>query len=416
MPGPGFAVIDFETTGLFPGGHDRVVEVAVVHADPHGTITGWWETLVNPGRDLGPQSIHQIRAADVLDAPTFDQIAGQLVELLRGRVVVAHNASFDLRFLMAELDHAHCWPGAAFPSLCTMQLAHEFLPGAGRSLADCCAAYDIEIAGAHRASADAVATARLLEAYILSTPMWEGWTEALTTAAEAAWPPGRFDPAVIEQRWRPRPTTASAEVTANDFLRRISIKLPEHSGPAEHDDYLALLDRCLLDRNLSTHEARGLVQLANELDISRETCEALHLEYFDELTRIAWADGELTDAEMIDLVAVGDLLDLSSATITAALEAPRQPVLSPAATARPDHFALTPGDLIVLTGEMQRTREAWMAELAGRGFVPWQAVTKKVKLVVAADPDSLSGKARKARDYGIPIVDESGLVRLLAGV
>ena len=84
MPGPGFAVIDFETTGLFPGGHDRVVEVAVVHADPHGTITGRWETLVNPGRDLGPQSIHQIRAADVLDAPTFDQIADQLVEMLRG--------------------------------------------------------------------------------------------------------------------------------------------------------------------------------------------------------------------------------------------------------------------------------------------------------------------------------------------
>jgi DNA polymerase-3 subunit epsilon len=416
MPGPGFAVIDFETTGLFPGGHDRVVEVAVVHADPHGTITGRWDTLVNPGRDLGPQSIHQIRAADVLDAPSFAQIAGQLVELLRGRVVVAHNASFDLRFLMAELDHANYWPGAAFQSLCTMQLAREFLPGAGRSLADCCAAYDIEIDGAHRASADAFATARLLEAYLLSTPMWKGWADALTAAADASWPPGQLDPAAIRQLWCPRPRTASADVTANDFLRRISIKLPEHSGPAEHHDYLALLDRCLLDRNLSAHEARGLVQLANELDISRETCEALHLEYFDELTRIAWADGELTDAEMIDLVAVGDLLDLSSATITAALEAPRQPISSAAATVQQDHFALALGDLIVLTGEMRRARGDWMAELSGRGFVPWQAVTKKVRLVAAADPDSLSGKARKARDYGIPIVDESGLVRLLAGI
>jgi DNA polymerase III subunit epsilon len=38
---------------------------------------------------------------------------------------------------------------------------------------------------------------------------------------------------------------------------------------------------------------------------------------------------------------------------------------------------------------------------------------KKVKLVVAADPDSLSGKARKARDYGITIVSEAGLVSLL---
>jgi DNA polymerase III epsilon subunit-like protein len=40
MPGPGFAVIDLETTGLFPGGHDRIVELAVVHVDEHGLITG----------------------------------------------------------------------------------------------------------------------------------------------------------------------------------------------------------------------------------------------------------------------------------------------------------------------------------------------------------------------------------------
>ena len=41
-------------------------------------------------------------------------------------------------------------------------------------------------------------------------------------------------------------------------------------------------------------------------------------------------------------------------------------------------------------------------------------MTKKVKLVVAADPDSLSGKARKARDYGITVVSEDGLISLLS--
>lgn len=42
-------------------------------------------------------------------------------------------------------------------------------------------------------------------------------------------------------------------------------------------------------------------------------------------------------------------------------------------------------------------------------------MTKKVKVLVAADPDSLSGKARKARDYGIPVVGEEWLLELLAG-
>jgi DNA polymerase-3 subunit epsilon len=40
-------------------------------------------------------------------------------------------------------------------------------------------------------------------------------------------------------------------------------------------------------------------------------------------------------------------------------------------------------------------------------------VTKRTRLLVAADPDTLSGKARKARDYGIPIASEHALPRLL---
>ena len=63
-----FAVVDFETTGILPSYHHRVVEIGVTHVDDDGTITGRWETLINPERDLGPQHIHGIRAADILDA------------------------------------------------------------------------------------------------------------------------------------------------------------------------------------------------------------------------------------------------------------------------------------------------------------------------------------------------------------
>jgi len=79
-------------------------------------------------------------------------------------------------------------------------------------------------------------------------------------------------------------------------------------------------------------------------------------------------------------------------------------------------FALNHGDLVVFTGEMSRPRSEWEEISAGRGLVPHRAVTKKVELVVAADPDSLSGKARKARDYGIPVVTEDGFARMLGGV
>ncbi|MEU6717374.1 exonuclease domain-containing protein [Nonomuraea sp. NPDC046802] len=62
MPPNGYAVIDTETTGLRPTWHDRIIELGIVHLDASGEITREWGSLVNPGRDLGPQRIHRITA------------------------------------------------------------------------------------------------------------------------------------------------------------------------------------------------------------------------------------------------------------------------------------------------------------------------------------------------------------------
>lgn len=416
MPGPGFAIIDFETTGLSPAKHDRVIEVAVVHMNEDGMVEGQWETLVNPGRDLGRQDIHHISAADVMRAPAFAHVVPQLIDLLTGRVLVAHNASFDTRFLIAELELAGYSAMPDLVALCTMQLAREFLPGAGRSLADCCAAYDLEVVDAHRASADALATAQLLSAYMRSTEDRGFWFSRTEAALDRTWPPAIAAPA----EWMPRSSTSDRplQVTAQRFLSRITVKMPEYAGSAEFVDYLALLDRCLLDRRLSEHEVEALIDLAEDLGIDRGSVESLHLQYFAELARVAWTDGILATDEMADLVEVGSLLDLPTDTITSAFERPRDEVkINPSGEKgdSPRHFSLAPGDLIALTGEMSHPRAEWEERLESLGFVPWNAVTKKVKVLAAADPDSLSGKARKARDYGIPIVDEAGLMRLLEG-
>ncbi len=410
---PGFAIIDFETTGFSHGGHDRIVEIAVVHTDRFGRVEGQWETLVNPGRDVGPTHVHRIRASDTLAAPTFAQIAPRLVELLSGRVIVAHNARFDTGFLLAELTRIGY--SVSVDPLCTMQLARELLPGSRRSLRDCCDAFGIDLGDAHRASADALATAHLLAAYIASTPDTEYWNRLIDAAEDLDWPPL----AVVDAAWIAREAAVADPTT---FLERITMKLPDHSGSAEHLEYLALLDRCLLDHQLSVHESNALVQLAEQLGIGRDVCEQLHARYFADVTAIAWADGVLTTDEIGSLVSVGRLLRIPPETIVDAMQ---RPTSVPASSERPVETQPTPtgdyrttlrlgaGDLIVLTGDMTRSREVWEQELRNLGLVPWAAVTKKVKLVVAADPDSLSGKARKARDYGIPIVNEQTLASLL---
>lgn len=164
----GFAVIDTETTGLLPGFHHRIAEIAIIHLDATGSVTDEWCTLVNPERDLGPQAVHGIRAADVRRAPTFQRISCEVIERLRGRVPVAHNWPFDAMHLRAEFSRLDIrTPLESRAGLCTMRLAGRVLPGAGRSLLACCDSAGISMMGWHSALADARAAASLLEYYIV---------------------------------------------------------------------------------------------------------------------------------------------------------------------------------------------------------------------------------------------------------
>ncbi|PWJ48453.1 exonuclease, DNA polymerase III, epsilon subunit family [Quadrisphaera granulorum] len=162
----GFAVLDLETTGLSPR-TERIVEVAVVHVSPEGVAGTEWSTLVYPGRPtVGATHVHGIRPADVRNAPRFAQIASALVDVLAGRVLVAHNANFDVPFLRAEFERA----GVTMPDvprLCTLTESRRHLPQLlRRKLADCCAAAGVRLTGAHSALGDARATAGLLACYL----------------------------------------------------------------------------------------------------------------------------------------------------------------------------------------------------------------------------------------------------------
>lgn len=398
----GYAVIDVETTGLRPSWHDRIVEVGVVLLDPGGTVTGEWSTLVNPERDLGPQHIHGITAADVRYAPTFKEIAGSLADLLRGRVPVAHNLRFDLGFLEHEFARA----GAPIPALatvgvCTMTEAARFLPAAPRTLAGCCAVADIPLDGHHDALIDARAAAALLRHYLALARPNPPWAPALHTATALTWP------AIPPTDTRPVRRGVAAERDTH-FLARLLDRLPRADDTVRADPYFALLDQVLLDHHISAAEADALIALAARLDLSRADAVRLHHDYLTALAHAAKADGIVTPAERRELDLVADLLGLPPAAVEAALasdDAPRHP----SATAG---FRLEPGDLVVFTGEMDGGREAWEERARRAGYVPHGNITKRVRLLVAADPDSMSGKARKARAYGIPIVTPDAFARM----
>lgn len=132
-----------------------------------------------------------------------------------------------------------------------------------------------------------------------------------------------------------------------------------------------------------------------------------------QLACAAWLDEIITEAERDDLHAVGALLGIGSDAIDDLVEEARrvervQPI-------ELGSFGLSAGDFVVFTGEMSRERSEWENIARSLGLTPHGAVTKKVKLVIAGGPDSMSGKARKARDYRIPIVTEEYFSCMTAG-
>lgn len=403
-----YAVFDLETTGLVTGMHDRVIEVAVVHVAETGEVTDEWVTLVNPRRDLGPQHIHGIRAADVLRAPPFAQIAGHLAGLLRNRIPVAHNIGFDTRFLVAEYARLGAFvPLTTDRGLCTMGLASQLLPGAPRNLHGCTAAAGISLNEAHSALHDARATAALLGHYLNLVAHPPAWIGLSHLAKSAEWPT--------------LPESAATAVTRrplghheDHFLARLVDQMPRVPDPPEADSYLWLLDRALIDRHISATEADALCEHAENLGITRSTAMALHADYLRALARAAWQDGTVTADERSDIEHVAALLGLTAADAYRALDQARFDIpTDPRADTKLDAFTLTPGDLIVLTGQMHTPRDEWSDRARSAGLEVSANVTKKVRLVVAADPDSLSGKARKARDYGIPVVTEESFEDML---
>lgn len=393
-----YAVIDTETTGLSPRYHHRIVELAVVLCDEGGNVEDVWSTLINPNRDVGATSIHGIKPKDLVDAPRFEEIAGHLFDLLRGRLLVGHNVSFDLMFLEAEYDRLTVpFPVTQDGALCTMRLASTFLPGAGRSLAECCRVADVDLTGHHCASSDATATAALLSRFVAEAEVPVPWRAVVERAQSTLWPRLGSTSFVACPRavvdWEHESTQKSYVAGLLDFMPRV-----DSSDLA--DPYLAVLDEALADRYLSADEQGALQALGAYLKLNSRAIETLHREYLDALARVALADGVVTDAERADLHNVAALLSLPAGAAAVALDRASQGARVTAA----DKLPIKPGDKIVFTGEMDEPRAVWMQRSAEHGFVPHPSVTKDVRLVVAGDVTSLSGKAKKARGYGIPIM------------
>jgi DNA polymerase-3 subunit epsilon len=412
-----FAVVDVETTGFNAGGHDRIVEIAVVRTTPEGVIHDEFATLLNPDRDVGPTDIHGITASDVIYAPSFQDVAGDIAARLADAVVVGHQLRFDLSFLMAEFTRI----GGTLPrlpALCTLHLAFRFLPEApSRKLSVCCEEAGVPLDDVHGALGDARATARLL-AFYLDGARRTGSSDLGQLGCECVEIPG---PEWIA--WAPsckclhRSEARARLARERDYLARLVDRLPgDDATDATQAEYLALLDRALEDRRISTQEGDALIASATSWGLSKADVKAAHRRYLSSLVSEARADGIVTRSERADLDSVAQMLGFGTATVETLLAEPLEAV-APSEPLPDESYA---GRSVCFTGTLggrfggeiiSREVAEHLARKAGLKVHP--RVTKKLDLLVVADPNTLSSKAKKAREYGIRIIAEAAFWRAI---
>lgn len=200
----------------------------------------------------------------------------------------------------------------------------------------------------------------------------------------------------------PPPTKVRVRRALRDPLEPVGQHLPRIEA------YLDVLERAMLDRYLSAHEEEALIEVAVDLGLQRDQLAALHATYLDSLAIAAWEDGVVTAEETQQLTAVASMLGLPGRLVHVAVERAQHARGRDGAS----DFRLSVGDQVVFTGELSIARDEWVS-LAQRAGLRHGGVNKGTRLVVAAGPDSQSGKAAKARIYGFPVITEAAFARML---
>jgi DNA polymerase-3 subunit epsilon len=152
-----FVVIDVETTGITRD--DRICEIGMTKII-NSRIVDKFETLINPDKKIINTIFHGIEDWMVEDAPIFGDVAWQIAKFIRGAVLIAHNAVFDMRFMRYEFQRQGT--DLSHYALCTLKLARRLHPDFPYHRLDyLLGRYKIVNECPHRAGADADSEARL---------------------------------------------------------------------------------------------------------------------------------------------------------------------------------------------------------------------------------------------------------------
>jgi DNA polymerase-3 subunit epsilon len=198
-------------------------------------------------------------------------------------------------------------------------------------------------------------------------------------------------------------------------LREFIKRLP--SDPAQEVSelqYLNLLDDVLADRLLTDDELVSLKDMILMQGFAQHQVNTIHEDYLRNLCRIYWIDHDLSQAEFMDLKIVSEILGIDEEILNAIIHEEERKTKAEQLSNPPETgFIMLIDKTICFTGALNSTLNgtpidrSFAQKIAiEHGMVIKSGVSKGLDYLVTADPNSLSGKSLKARDYGVKIIAE----------
>jgi len=157
-----FAILDIETSGGKPK-DSRIIEIAIIIHDGKNVIDTY-ETLINPEKkiDWFVQKLTGIKDKDVVNSPVFSDVADKILSILKDRIFVAHNISFDYPIVSNEFTRLGI--DVRLPHMCTIEASKVLIPNLeSYGLKNLTKYLEIDLDNHHRAMDDTLATARIFE-------------------------------------------------------------------------------------------------------------------------------------------------------------------------------------------------------------------------------------------------------------
>ena len=348
-----------------------------------------WDTLINPECAIANSSVHKITDADVAQAPTFADIANTVASLLAGRMMVAHNTSFEQRFLRQEFARLGVvWPAYGDWIIDTQELSTQFLGKA--KLQEALDAAGIINFRPHSALSDAMSAGKWLQ--------WLAQQDSditFNTGQLFIYPSGLPNPLASLSR------SSGIDADEQRWLLRLVKTLPQFDN-APLQNYRDILCEAIADREIDDAEFSRLQTAAHDGEIQDADISSLHREVIRQLSLETLLHSVNLADDLPKLKKVAAQLNVDAQVIDELV--------------KPDSvqhgIQLNTGDRIAFSGTLEIPREEWVHRATLAGLVVEQ-VSDKTKVLVASNLDSVSTNAQTARRLDIPMVTESEFAKIL---